>query len=173
MKPTRIWMLVALFCVATSLGWSLAQLTAHWTGQIALVGWSMPATMGLLVVALTIWTLLARPRLLRKPGHAPLPPLTAARTAALALAASRVGTLVAGIHTGLFVAALAHKDTAGGREEFLIAGITAVVSVVFAVVGRWLESLCRIKSSGDKPGAGGTAAAKDNPAGSAARSPHA
>ena len=173
MKPTRAWMLVALFCVSTSLGWSLARLTTQWTGQVTLVGWSMPTTMGLLATALLIWTLLARPRLLRGPGHAPLPPATAARTAALALAASRVGTFVAGTHSGLLIAALAHRQTEGGRDEVTVAAVTVVLSLGFAAVGRWLESLCRIKSDGDRPGAGGAASAKDNPAGSAARSPNA
>ena len=37
MKPTRVWMLVALFCVSTSLGWSLARLTAAWTGQVRML----------------------------------------------------------------------------------------------------------------------------------------
>lgn len=175
MKPTRVSMLLGLAAVSMSLGWSLARLVGQWTGQTALVGWSMPCTMGVLAMSLLLWTLLARPRLLRKPGHAPLPPVTAARTAALALAASRVGTFVAGTHAGLLLAAFPQRTTSGGRDEILVASTTIVCSIALVAVARWLESLCRIKSGGDKDSSakGATGAAKDTPAGSAARSPNA
>lgn len=175
MKPTRISMLLALGAVSMSLGWSLARLIGQWTGQTTLVGWSMPSTMAVLAISLLVWTLLARPRLLRTPGHAPLPPVTAARTAALALAASRVGTFVAGTHAGLLLAALPQRATAGGHDEILISATTIVFSVALVCVARWLESLCRIKSGGDKDSSvkGARSSAKDTPAGSAARSPKA
>jgi hypothetical protein len=171
MKPTRVSTLLALFTVATSLGWSIGRVVGQQAGQVSLVGWSMPTTMAVLTVTLLVWTLLAKPRLLRKPGHAPLNPLLAARTAALALAASRVGALVAGVHAGLTLAALPQRETASGRDELLVTGLTVLLGVAFTVVGRWLESLCRIKSGGDgeasKPRLSSN---EDSPAGSAARS---
>ena len=168
MKPTRLRLLLPLLVVASSIGWSLARLVQHWTDQFTVVGWSMPTTMAILAAALLVWTLLARPRLLRKPGHAPLAPLAAARSAAMALAASRVGTLLAGMHLGLAVAVLPVRSAPTAREELLIAGLTFVFSVAFTAVGWWLEVLCRVK--GD-PGDGSRLGTKpDNAAGSAARS---
>lgn len=169
MKPTRLRFLGALLAVSISIGWSLARLVRHWTGQFTVVGWSMPVTMGILTVALLIWTLLAKPRLLRKPGHLPLAPLAAARTAALALAASRVGTLVAGIHAGLALALLPTWEVANARDEVFIAAVAFVLSCAFAGIGWWLEVLCRIK--GDPHDPSGLTSPKDKPAGSAARSP--
>lgn len=169
-------MLLALAAVSASLGWSLARVLARLTGQTTLVGWSMPCTMAVLSVSLLFWTLLARPRLLRKPGHAPLPPLTAARTAALALAASRVGAFIAGSHVGLLLAALPQRETVAGRDEIMVASTAVILSCALVAVGRWLESLCRIKSGGDN-GAGSakgapSSSAPDTPAGSAAHSPN-
>lgn len=169
MKPTRLRLLLPLLIVSASIGWSLARLVQHWTDQLTVVGWSMPTTMAILAISLLVWTLLARPRLLRKPGHVPLAPLAAARSAAMALAASRVGTLVAGIHLGLAVAVVPALSTPAAREELLIAAVTFVFSIGFTAVGWWLEVLCRVKGDpGDGTGLGAT---PDNAAGSAARSP--
>lgn len=169
MKPTRLRLLLTLLVVAASVGWSLARLVQHWTDQLTVVGWSMPATMLVLSLALLVWTLLARPRLLRSPGHAPLAPLAAARSAAMALAASRVGTLVAGVHLGLGIAVLPVLSVSTAREQLLIAAVTFVLSVGLTTVGWWLEVLCRVK--GDPGEGGGLGTRKDKPAGSAARSP--
>ncbi len=168
MKPTSMRLLVPLLVVAASIGWSLARLVQHWTEQMTVVGWSMPTTMAILAAALLIWTLLARPRLLRKPGHAPLAPLAAARSAAMALAASRVGTLAAGIHLGLAVALLPSRTAPSAREELLIAGLTFVFSACFTAVGWWLEVLCRVK--GDSGDGSGLTPKPDGAAGSTARS---
>ena len=173
MKPTTSGLLVALAAVCCSLGWSFVRLVQRWGAGIPDVGPSMPVTMALLALALLVWTLLSRPRLLRKPGHPPLAPTTAARTAALALSGSRVGAIITGVHLGLVIALLPQRTAPSGRAALIDAGVTVIGAVALAVIARWLESLCRIKSGdGDgtaATGHGKTGRAPNSAAGSAAR----
>jgi hypothetical protein len=151
MKPTRVRMLLMLLVVAAAPGWALAQVLTALTGRALPVPWLASVTLLSLAVALFIWTLLSRPRLPRrtKSGELirptnPLPPLVAARTAALAMAASRVGSIVGGLYLGILIGEIPNAPTAAGRSALLLAGLAALGALAMAVVGVWLEAMCRL-----------------------------
>jgi hypothetical protein len=111
--------------------------------------------MAVFAVALLIWTLLARPRLLRKPGTRPLAPLVAARSAALAMAASRTGALVLGLYSGAAVGLMPRWNTGQGRESVLASALSALGALLVMVIALWLEKLCRVRDGDDENGATG------------------
>lgn len=152
MTPTRLRLLVALAVVAAALGWGLLVATQGRSGRVVPVPWLAAATMWFLAVALLLWTLLARPRLQRKEGHRPLSPFVAARTAALAMAASRTGSLVAGFYIGLGLAVIPSRESPAGSASLWAAGLTALGSIALVAVALWLERLCRLPNDGDNGG---------------------
>lgn len=158
--PTRPRLLLILAVLATTAGWSITRLIDAFASRTLPIGPSAAVSMGALTLALLIWTLLARPRLLRRPGSTPMPPIVAARTAALALAASRTGALVLGCYAGIGMALVGRWSTDAGRRGALIAGLTALLALAFTVIALWLERLCRITDDsgarGSAPGAAGS-----------------
>lgn len=100
MTPTRPLLLVALAVLAGAIGFATVSLWETAFGRTLPVPLMASITLFLLAVAIFIWAILIRPRLLRKEGTKPISPFTAARTAALAMAASRTGALVVGFYLG-------------------------------------------------------------------------
>jgi hypothetical protein len=151
MKPTSIRMLVMLVVVTAATGWALAQVLTALTGRALPVPWLASVTLLSLAVALLIWTLLCRPRLPRRAKSGdlirptnPLPPLVAARTAALAMAASRVGSIAGGLYLGVVIGEISNASTVAGKSALLLAGLATLGALAMAVVGVWLEALCRL-----------------------------
>lgn len=147
MQPTRIRVLLMLALVAAALGWSLVALIQGQSGRTLPVPWLAALTMWVLAVALAAWTIVSRPRLLRRPGARPMPPLIAARTAALAMAASRTGALVSGLYAGIALGALsivASRDTPAGQSTLFSAVTACVGALALTIVALWLERLCRL-----------------------------
>jgi heme A synthase len=155
MTPTRIRLLIGLAVIAAAVGLGAVMLVEGQSGRVIPVPWLAGATMWFLALALLIWTLLSRPRLLRKPGSRPLPPLVAARTAALAMAASRTGSLVAGFYAGIAIGSFPSRATQAGSAAVAAALTTAVGSLALVVSALWLERLCRLPLGGDRDGTGG------------------
>lgn len=149
MAPTRIRLLLTLALIAGAIGWGLMTISEGRSGRVVPVPWAAAATMWLLAIALGVWALLARPRLLRHPGHRPLSPFVAARTAALAMAASRTGSLVAGFYLGMGLGALPSRTTSAGSTALWAALACTVGSIALVVIALWLEHLCRLPSDGD------------------------
>ena len=132
MKPTKVRLLLTLAVLAGAIGWGAVSLIQGQSGRILPVPWLAASTMWILALALGIWTLLARPRLQRRPGTKSLPPIVAARTAALAMAASRTGSLVGGFYLGVALAALpagiAGRCPDAGRPETASSAATQAVN---------------------------------------------
>lgn len=113
-------------------------------GRLMPLTWSAAVAIWVLAAALAMWAWIIRPRLLGRPKHLPLPPVVAARTAALAMAASRTGAAIGGLYLGFCVALIAELSNAAGREYAGIAATAAVGSAALAAAGLWLERMCRI-----------------------------
>jgi hypothetical protein len=158
MTPTRIRLLAGLAVIAAAVGWGAATLVEGRTGRVIPVPWLAGATMWFLALALLIWTVLSRPRLQRKPGSRPLPPLVAARTAALAMAASRTGSLVAGFYAGIAIGTLPSRMTEAGSVSVAAALITTLGSLALVASALWLERKCRLPVDRDRDGPGGAIA---------------
>ncbi len=164
MTPTRIRTLAVIALATVLLGWLLVTLVDSLAQRLLPVPWTAAAALALMALSLLVWALLARPRLLRKPGREPLPPLTAARTAALAMAASRTGAGVGGFYAGVVLGLLPSWDTPAGRDYLLAAAAAALASAALAAVALWLESLCRLRGDDDGEAETGNGRARRGPA---------
>ena len=126
MTPTRPRLLLVLAALAAAIGFATVLLWDSLTGRTLPVPLTAALTLVLLAVALFVWALAMRPRLLGLPNTRPVSPFVATRTAALAMAASRTGAIVA------------------------LACVSAALLVTLAAV--WLEYLCRLtKNHDDEP----------------------
>lgn len=148
MSPTRVRVLLTLAGVAAAVGWGILQVITGQSGRVLPVPWLAAVTMWVLAVAVGIWALLSRPRLQRKPGSRPMPGLVAARTAALAMAASRTGALVAGFYLGVALGAFPARFTPAGSDALWAAAATTLGSLALVGAALWLEWMCRLPSDG-------------------------
>jgi hypothetical protein len=155
MKPTRAWGLVAAGVVAAAVGWAVVQLVDAWLGRLVPVPWLAAAALWLVAAGVGFWAYTSRPRLQRKPGAKPMPPLVAARTAAMAMAASRIGALVAGFYAGIALGIIPSIGTPTGSSTFWAASLASLGAIVLVIAGLWLEHVCRlpIGPPDDFPGA--------------------
>ena len=125
MTPTRPRLLLVLAALAAAIGFATVLLWDSLTGRTLPVPLTAALTLVLLAVALFVWALAMRPRLLGLPNTRPVSPFVATRTAALAMAASRTGAIA-------------------------LACVSAALLVTLAAV--WLEYLCRLtKNHDDEP----------------------
>jgi MFS superfamily sulfate permease-like transporter len=152
-RPTQLRMLLALFALAGAVGWALGVLVLGQLGRVVPVPPLAPMTVWLVAIALAVWAALSRPRLLRKPNHRPMPALVAARSAALALAASRAGAVVGGFYLGLAIATIPQFTTPSGSATVWAAFAASLGSAALVAAALWLERLCRIRDQDDDPSA--------------------
>lgn len=152
MTPTRPWLLIALAVLAAAIGLAAVGLWEALFGRTLPVPVLAPVTMLLIAVALFIWTLLIRPRILRRPGTRPISPFVAARTAALAMAASRTGSLVGGFYAGVAITLVLATATPAVTERMVLAGASAFASLLVVLAALWLEHVCRLSVDDDDDG---------------------
>lgn len=144
MTPTRLRLLVVVALVAGVLGWAVTTLVDAYAGRSLPVPWTAPVVMALLALALVLWARGTRARLARRPGTRPMEPLVAARTAALAMAGSRVGAAVAGFYLGVALALSGSWSVAYVRELILLSLATSLASVGVVAASLWLERILRL-----------------------------
>lgn len=144
MSPTGPRLLLVLAGIAAVSAFSLVRLIVATAGALPQIAWTGAAVVWVAAAALLIAALLLRPRLRRAEGARPIDPFVAARTAALAMAASRTGALVAGGYLGYALLAVSDADTAYRREMALIGAVTALGGIALAAAGLLLERFCRI-----------------------------
>lgn len=149
MTPTSPKLLLLLAVPAIAIGWAIVQLYVTIADQPFPVPFTAAATMFVLAAALFIWTLLIRPRIARKPGTQPLSPFTAARTAALAMAASRTGALAGGFYIGVAIELAGRFDNAYSRERLFYALGAAFGAFLVVLAALWLEHICRLPGDDD------------------------
>jgi hypothetical protein len=142
-------LLIGLAALAGAIGWGVGSFVMGQAGRIVPVPWLAPMTMGMLALGLLMWTLLSRPRLLHHPGSQPMPPIVAARTAALAMAASRTGALIGGFYLGVLLSVVPRADTQTGLTTLWAAGFTTAAAICLTVVAVWLERMCQLPAGDD------------------------
>ncbi len=152
MRPTSLRLLLVTTLVGFGVGFLGARFWDIQTGAPPAVPWAAPITLLVLAAgfAIAAWTL--RPRIERRPGHRPLDPFLAARTAVLALAGSRTGAAVAGVYLGYVGFLLADLVNDYRRRMVVIAAIAALAGLALAAAALWLERICRIKGDDDESG---------------------
>lgn len=145
-------LLLVFALVGAVLGFGLASIVNGQAGRAVPVPYLAAVTLWLLALALGIWAYLAKPRLRRTPGTIPLAPVVAARTAALAMAASRTGALVTGFYLGLGLGTLPDIATPAGSSTILAAGGATLGAALLVAAALWLEHLCRLPREGESDG---------------------
>ena len=145
MQQTKISMLAVLAVLAAAVGWSFAQLWPTFFGQGMPISVGSAIAMILVFATLLIWTLMTRARLKPEATVSRLHPIVAARTAALAMSASRVGALAFGFYIGVFLANLVADYSSAGTDRIRISAVTAFASLLTTAVALWLEKICRLK----------------------------
>lgn len=144
LTPTRIIYLGYLALLSGAVGWTVATMWPAIFNQAFATPWLTAITMWLIALALLIWTLLARKKINPEKGKPRLDPLLAARSAALAMSASRVGALALGFYLGIFVDNLVFNDSPAANQRAVISALTSIASLITVIVGLWLEHLCRL-----------------------------
>ena len=144
MQPTRIRLLVGIVVICGALGWGTVQIVSAWFGRLVPVPWLAAGALWLLAGALTWWTLQARPRLQGRPDVKPMEALVAARSAALAMAASRIGAVMAGFYAGVAVGLVTRIGTPSGLQAFWASTAAALGAVGLIGAALWLEHSCRV-----------------------------
>jgi heme/copper-type cytochrome/quinol oxidase subunit 4 len=155
MKPTSIGSLIKLACAAIVVGWAFNASLWWFASSGFHIGYGSPSVTAACDVALLSWTLLVRKRLPRLQENAdkklvlvrathPLSPLVAARTAMLALASSRAGSILTGFYLGLAAAGALHMNSESGRVAVGLELLTALLAVGLVVIALWLERICKL-----------------------------
>ena len=163
MTQTRWVPLIAIAAIALAVGWVVVDLVERLAGRILGVPWLAAVALWVLAIGVLGWALLSRGRLGHRPASGPvavgasddlrrrMPPLVAARTAALALAASRTGALIGGFYLGIALGLVGVSDTPTGSSSMGAAVASVLACVVLVGAALWLESLCRLRDGDDAP----------------------
>jgi hypothetical protein len=148
MKPSRPRLLTGLGFLAAVLTWSGLQVwVASGRGEPDLM-WLTTLTIGLLAVAVFAVGWPVR-QWVNGDRSRRIDALRAARTAALAKAASAAGSLLAGLFLGWSVHYLPTVEIAARRSELYVAGADVVVSLLLLAAGLVVERYCRVPPSDD------------------------
>jgi hypothetical protein len=137
MRPTGWRILLTLAVGATVVGWFFARMLDNRRGALSLPPWSAGVVLTACGIALIFTARRTHARLVRRPGTTPLPPLVAARLAALGVAGSRAGALVGGIYLGYIAYAAGGLET-DFRTEIFWRGALCVAGSALVVVGALL-----------------------------------
>lgn len=159
MKPTRKRNLLLLAIMSLLVGATVERVYLASTGRIVPVSPWTPAAVAIMNIGMFLWALTVRRRLMhlararhakRSPGmpfvmqDRPLDAIAAARTVALAFAASRAGSMLLGLYAGMALLLLPHWGSNDVEWRFALATITAVQSLLLIVLALWLEHMCKL-----------------------------
>ncbi len=156
MKPSSPALVGTLVVVGAALGWALSVVVDGWTGRSLPVPVLAGSALWLLGIALIVWGWVIHPRLRANvdprgnPGIAPLPVLVAARVAAIAMAATRMGALIAGLYAGVAIATVASGISTPASQQTLWSTLVAFSgAAVVAGAGLRLERWCLLPHGND------------------------
>lgn len=156
MRPTTSRLVVTLAVLGAAAGWGLSLIVQGWTGRSVPVPILAGSALWLLAIALLAWGMVIKPRLGarvhpdRHPGVQPLPVLVAARVAAISLAATRMGALVAGLYGGVAGATLAGgMSTPASQQTLLAALLAATGAAATSIAALRLERWCLVPHGND------------------------
>jgi hypothetical protein len=160
MKPTTFRNVLSFIFVAAIVGSLIPSVYENITSTYIPVSTNTVIALLLLNLALLYWIVIFKNRLKdardknqdilkrKSPPH----PLVAARTVALAFAGSRAASLILGFYLGAILNFLPNLDLSPIKSRISVALAIIALSAVLLGLSLWLEKICRIKDSDDKPG---------------------
>lgn len=147
MKPTKLSSLLKQLIIISWLFGVLFYVLREQFQYFIQVPLNLPIAILSLVVAIGSWTLLARNRI--SGPTKTFTPIQSARTAALALAGSHTGILLAGGSIGIAVSYLLASPTTANTDRIQVLSGTAVAALLLVVVSLWLERICIVPDQKD------------------------
>ena len=160
MKPTTFRNVLSFIFVAAIVGSLIPSIYENITSTYIPVSTNTVIALLLLNLTLLYWIVIFKNRLKdardknqdilkrKSPPH----PLVAARTVALAFAGSRAASLILGFYLGAILNFLPNLDLSPIKSRISVALAIIALSAVLLALSLWLEKICRIKDSDDKPG---------------------
>jgi hypothetical protein len=160
MKPTTFRNILSFVFLAAIVGYLIPGIYENISATYIPVSTNTVVALLLLNLSLLYWIVIFKNRLRdsrdktkdiskrKSPPH----PLVAARTVALAFAGSRAASLILGFYLGAVLNFLPDLDLSPIKSRFSVSLIIIALSAVLLGLSLWLEKICRIKDSDDKPG---------------------
>jgi hypothetical protein len=160
MKPTTRKNIFSFIFIATIVGYFLPSIYENIFATYIPVSMNTVFALILLDFALLYWLLIFKNRLKNARDNkqdasrrkSPPHPLVAARTVALAFAGSRSACLILGFYLGTIFNFLPNLELSPIKTRFSISLVILALSAILLGFSLWLEKICRIKDSNDKPG---------------------
>jgi hypothetical protein len=151
-KNTTTSTLILVFLIGASIGYFGSSIYENLTSQLIFIHLNTALAILLLDIAILFWGINFRNRLLGKYRQIPVAPLVAARTTALALAASRTGAVLTGFYLAVAIFFIPSMANQTSSQRLTNALISAFVAIWLMFLGVWLEQICRIKQPNDDDG---------------------
>ena len=163
MKPTTTRLLLTIGIIGLACAVTLGRVVMASSGTLIPVSAGAPISLAVMAAALLWWTVLVRRRLIHVArarhdadtrGSAsatpfvmrekPLHPIVAARTVALAFAASRAGSYVLGWYGGIALTYVTHLDAPDVRWRLGYSVLSGLLAFAIVVIAVWLERSCTL-----------------------------
>ena len=141
MRPTRVWLLVALAILAGVVAYVL---TDNFYADVQSPPRFAPLWILLIALAEAYTAAMTRARLAGRPGTRPINPILVARLAALAKASSVVGALALGAYAG-FLGVVVQTNSPTANADTRTAALGVGCSLGLAVAALLLERVCRAR----------------------------
>lgn len=147
MTPTRLRELVALLIGVAAVSWGALRIAQSRGVALPVLGWTAPAFVVLLAVAVLVVALALRSRM--RAGRV-TNPLGVARMAVLGKASAHVGPVVGGLYLGYLALLVSRLDVADWRTRAFVCAVALLGCVALSAAGLFLERLCRVKDGDDE-----------------------
>lgn len=151
MKTTKITTLLWIFLIGLSVGIFGPSIYENLTSRLIFIYLNTALAIFLLNMTILFWGMNFRKRLKNRFEYQPVSSMVAARTTALAFAASRTGALLAGFYFGVAVFLVPSLTNPVNNQRMTNTVITAVLTLWLLFLGLWLEKICQVpQRSSDK-----------------------
>lgn len=147
MKPTSIWVLVALALVAGGVAYVV---TFHFYSDVPSPPTLAPLSLLLIALAEAYVASTTRARMTGRPGTRPIDPIFVAKLAALAKSSSPVGALALGAYTGFLIDVTQRSGSTAASNDTRTAALGVGCSLGLVVGALLLERVCRAKPPEDE-----------------------
>lgn len=147
MKSTRISNLLWLLLIGASLGLFGPSIYENLTSRLIFVHLNTALAVFILNITILFWGVNFRSRLKNQIKYQPVSAMVAARTTALAFAASRTGALLTGFYFGVAIFLIPALSNSANNQRLTNTLITSVLTLWLLFLGLWLEKICQVPQS--------------------------
>lgn len=117
------------------------------TSRLIFVHLNTALAVFILNITILFWGVNFRSRLKNQIKYQPVSAMVAARTTALAFAASRTGALLTGFYFGVAIFLIPALSNSANNQRLTNTLITSVLTLWLLFLGLWLEKICQVPQS--------------------------